>query len=148
MHSGGATGSLAAGVTLTDTAFLSFSSESFTPGNQLSFALNLSSADDAFSLPDRFSFYIVDTAGSPIPTLAPSGDTLLAVDLTSANPAPQTWNTSSVRFPAASPGKLLPLSITAITGVTPAYDGMSSQSTGIVDFNIRERPGGEYLQLE
>jgi uncharacterized protein (TIGR03437 family) len=124
--SGGATGSLAKGVTLTDTAFLNFSSEKFAPGKQLSFTVNLSDGNDEGSVPDRFTFYIEDNTGTPIPTLAASGDMLLGVDLSSANPASQTWNTDPARFPGASPATMLPMSICAVAAVTPAYNGLVS----------------------
>jgi uncharacterized protein (TIGR03437 family) len=119
--SGGATGSLKAGVAITDSSFLNYFLESFSPGTQISFTLTLSNADDLNSLPDRFSVYILDGTGTPIPTLATTSGAVFGVDLSSENPGPQTWNADTSRFPAGSPSQALPLFVSAITAVTPAY---------------------------
>jgi hypothetical protein len=70
---GGASGSLETGVTITDTSFLSIFNEQFAPGLQLSFALDLTSNDDADGIPDGFTFFVLDNSGVPLPTLAPGG---------------------------------------------------------------------------
>ena len=108
---GGASGSLETSVTITDSSFLSLFAEQFAPGLQLSFTLDLTSNDDAGGTPDRLTFYILDSFGIPLPTLAPAGDYFLGVDLGSAGPAFDVWGSDPSRAPSVGD----PVSIPAPT---------------------------------
>jgi hypothetical protein len=85
---GGASGSLAGTVTLTESAFLNDFNQQFVPGSQLTFLVDLTTNPNTPS-PDNFSFAILtgyDTStGFPtgvVPTGDPSGaDNLLSVDI-------------------------------------------------------------------
>jgi hypothetical protein len=96
---GGASGSLETGVAITDSSFLSFFSEGFTSGPQLSFSLGLTANDDAGGTPDRLAFFILDSSGVPLPTLAPSADYFLGVDLGSSGPVFDVWGSDPSRSP-------------------------------------------------
>ena len=66
---GGAQGNLTTSVTLTDdTAFYNEFFQSFTPGSILSFSVSLTARVDPGETPDAFSFSILDSLLSPIPT--------------------------------------------------------------------------------
>jgi hypothetical protein len=67
---GGASGSLASTVTLTDTGFLNDFRQGFTPGGQLSFVVSLTTNVEAGGTPDLFSFAILDQTGAELPTFA------------------------------------------------------------------------------
>lgn len=96
---GGASGSLATGVTITDTSFVSFFSEQFAPGLHLSFLLGLTSNDDAGGTPDGFTFFILDSSGVALPTLAPFGDYFLGAALGSTGPLFDAWGSDPSRAP-------------------------------------------------
>jgi hypothetical protein len=83
---GGASGSAATQVELTDdpsvnSAAASFNEliEAFTPGNSLSFMVDATAnlADPARFTPDEFSFGILEGSGAQVPTTAPNGSSLL-----------------------------------------------------------------------
>jgi hypothetical protein len=97
---GGAGGSLESGITLTDTAFLSLFSEVFLPGNQVSFTLDLTLNDDAGGVPDRFTMFLLDSSGVPLPTMAPFGDYFLGGDLSSTGPVFDAWAGDPTRTPS------------------------------------------------
>src|SRR5206468_1506217 len=78
------TGNLGSAVLFSDSTFLSFISESFTPGSRLRFTLTITTSEDDGEFPDRFTFAILDRSGTPIPTLAPAGDSLFGFDLPSS----------------------------------------------------------------
>lgn len=84
---GGASGDMAGTVTLTDSSFFNSFAELFTVGSSLSFQVDLTTNVDAGGTPDAFAFSILDN-GVSIATLDPLGaDTLLSVDIDSADPA-------------------------------------------------------------
>lgn len=118
----GATGSLASGVTLTDSApFLVMFDQMFTPGSTLKFLLGLTNNVDAGPTPDQFSLMVLDSAGNALPTasLASLGvDAFLTVDLNSASPTPRTFASDAFRFPSAGN----PVSIAAPTATLVAAD--------------------------
>jgi hypothetical protein len=89
--SGNASGSLAAGVTLTDSVFFNEFYQSFTPGTTLSFDLTLTTHVDGGGTPDAFSFSILDNNTLSIPTTM-SGDFLLFANIDSASPVVQIGN--------------------------------------------------------
>lgn len=97
---GGATGSLETGVSITDSSFISLFSEQFAPGLQLSFTLDLTLNDDAGGIPDRFTFYLLDSSGVALPTLAPSGDYLFGVDVHSTGPVFDAYGSDPSRTPS------------------------------------------------
>jgi hypothetical protein len=97
---GGTSGSLETGVTITDTSFLSIFAEQFAPGLDLSFTLDLTGNDDADGIPDRFIFYVLDSSGVALPTLAPAGDYFLGADLGSAGPVFDVWASDPSRAPS------------------------------------------------
>jgi hypothetical protein len=66
--------------------------QTFTPGSQLSFQVDLSTNPNTGLAPDAFGFSILDSSDSPIPTQDPSGaDTFLTVLLNSSNPSILTY---------------------------------------------------------
>jgi len=68
---GGASGDLSTSVVLTDTdAISNYFVQGFSPGNSLSFQLQLSTNLESGGLPDTFFFAILDNTFSPLPTLA------------------------------------------------------------------------------
>jgi hypothetical protein len=98
---GGASGGLATVVTITDGAFLNLFSEAFEPGNTLRFTLSMTTNDNEGETPDRFALSIVDGSGTPIATLAPAGDFLLGIDLSSRGGAPEVHRGDASRPPFA-----------------------------------------------
>jgi hypothetical protein len=93
---GGASGSLSSGFTLTDSSFFNEAMQGFTPGDQLSFTLSLSANVDAGGVPDEFSLGLLDNSGNEIPTTGPA-DALLAVDIDSPDPIVQTYGADAGR---------------------------------------------------
>ena len=129
---GGASGSLGAGVVLTDSDFSSLFAEGFTPGSSLSFILDLTTNLDVSGTPDFFGFSIL-LGGVPLPTLDDlGGDNLLYVNVDSANPATAVFATTSGSLaapvlsapppPGPGPGQLpepgsLPLLLAGLAGL-------------------------------
>jgi hypothetical protein len=79
---GGASGNLSGSVSLTDSAFFNDFVQSFVPGSDLQFNVDLSTQDDLGSFPDKFSVAILDRTRTEIPTGGPM-DTFLSVDISS-----------------------------------------------------------------
>lgn len=99
---GGAFGSLSTSVTLTDATPINFFSQTFTPGDRLSFSLFMTTNLDGGPLPDQFIFYILDNTGNPIPTTAGEYfDALIAFTIDSDNPSPQVYQGDTGRSPVA-----------------------------------------------
>ena len=93
---GGVTGSLATGLSLVDSAFLNVFGQLFTPGNTLSFTLDLTTNVDG-AVPDQFSMIVVDSNGNALPSNDPNGfGDLLVVNLDSANPVVTNYAPSLV----------------------------------------------------
>jgi hypothetical protein len=65
---GGASGDISSSVTLSDSSFLNFFSQQFTPGSTLTFTLSLTGSVKAGSTPDHFAFSILDQTLKAIPT--------------------------------------------------------------------------------
>lgn len=65
---GGASGSLATGLTLQDTAFFSRAAQGFTPGATLAFLLEVSGSSGPTD-PDSFTMALLDATGIEVPTL-------------------------------------------------------------------------------
>jgi hypothetical protein len=82
---GGATGSLASSVTLTDTSFFNEFFQGFTPGSSLSFRLSLTNNVNP-PTPDLFAFSILDADLFNIRTFSPgNSDALVLVNITGPN---------------------------------------------------------------
>lgn len=91
---GGASGSLATGLTLQDTAFFSRAAQGFTPGATLAFLLEVSGSSDPLS-PDYFTMALLDPDGSEVPTLG-DVEELLSLALVAGEP-PQSFGTDPAR---------------------------------------------------
>jgi hypothetical protein len=87
---GGASGTIAGGVGLTDNVFLSFFDQAFQPGSLLSFNLSLSTNPDAGPTPDQFSFSLFDAAGNQISTTGLLS-AFLVIDINALTPIIQTF---------------------------------------------------------
>jgi hypothetical protein len=91
---GGASGNLASGVTLTDTAFFNEYLESFTPGTLLSFTIDTTNVPDPGGTPDLFTVAILDSSDNELPTTAPA-DEFLDVSLAGGtNPHVATFSSA------------------------------------------------------
>jgi hypothetical protein len=132
----GASGSLASGVTLTDTAFLVTFDQMFNPGATLSFLLGLTNNVDAGPTPDQFSFLVLDSSGSALPTasLASLGaDVFLTADLASASPTVRTFASDPFRFP--STGNAITIAAPTATladAAVPEPSTLGAAFTGLV----------------
>jgi hypothetical protein len=85
-------------VTLNSSSAFNALVETLTPGSSLSFLVDLTTNVNAGGTPDAFAFSILDSSGGSIPTLDPSGaDTLLTINIDSANPAILTYATDPSR---------------------------------------------------
>jgi hypothetical protein len=73
---GGASGSLASGVTLQDTSFFNEYYENFTPGTLLSFTIDTTNVLDAGGAPDLFTVAILDSGLNELPTNGPASEFL------------------------------------------------------------------------
>ncbi|TCV90662.1 NF038129 family PEP-CTERM protein [Sulfurirhabdus autotrophica] len=105
---GDASGDATSSVILNDSTFFNVFTERFTPGNSLSFILNLTTVAET-PTPDAFAFGILDSAGNPILTLDPLASSFLSIDIDSTQPTPLLWATD----PAS------PVAINAPTLSTP-----------------------------
>jgi hypothetical protein len=70
--------------------------QQFAPGLALNFIINATSNDDA-GFPDRFTFFVLDSSGNPIPTLAPFADYFFGVDLGSGGPNVDSYGSDDSR---------------------------------------------------
>jgi len=149
---GGAGGSLESGVSLTDVSPLSLFSERFSPGSTLRFTVSVTIADDDGGVPDRLTFYILDSTGVPIPTLSPGADYLFGVALGSAPPLPDTFGTDTSRSPTSgSPiaisaptvtSDLLPPVTTLVTSPSPNAAGWNNTNITVTLNSTDNEPGG------
>ncbi len=73
---GGASGSLSSGVTLSDTVFFNEYYEPFTPGTLLSFKIDTTNQADPGGTPDLFTVAILASANNEIPTAGPANEFL------------------------------------------------------------------------
>jgi len=81
---GGATGNLSSSITITDSAFGNEIFQGFTPGSTLGFEVSITRNVDSGVTPDSFSFAILDSNLSNIPTTG-GGDSLATLDLNSTS---------------------------------------------------------------
>jgi hypothetical protein len=112
---GGASGSAASSIVLTDTTFFNALVEGFTPGSTLSFLVDLTTNVDSGGTPDTFAFSLLDSSGFSIPTLDSSGaDSLLTVTLDSAKPAILAYGSDVSRLTNGGSGVALSLAAPTI----------------------------------
>jgi hypothetical protein len=115
---GGASGSLETGVAMTDNSFLNVFYEPFAPGLQLSFLLDMTLNEDAGGVPDRFTFFVLDSSGVPLPTLAPYGDYFFGADLYSTGAILDAYGSDPSRAPSVGDPVSIPApTITAVSSV-------------------------------
>jgi hypothetical protein len=143
-NTGGSSGSLDTGVTITDSGFFNQFFQEFSPGNTLSFDVNLTEFVDAGPQPDEFTFAILDCSQTEIPTTSPA-NALVSVDITS----PLTINSFSGNPSGSlacngSPG--IPLSTPAVV-VVPEPAAASLLLLGFIilrPIRNRRRPVGRH----
>lgn len=83
----GASGNINSTVTLVNSTEYNDFYQSFTPGSQLTFNVDVATTSYDTPIPANFSFSILDGTQNPIPTTDPTGaDTLLNVDLNGPSP--------------------------------------------------------------
>jgi hypothetical protein len=97
---GGASGSPATSIVITDTSFFNEYTIGFTPGATLNFTVDLTANVDAGGVPDEFSFGILDSSGFEIPANGP-GDSLLLADINQATPVLYSYSSDTSRNAAA-----------------------------------------------
>ncbi|HTI70205.1 MAG TPA: NF038129 family PEP-CTERM protein [Candidatus Limnocylindria bacterium] len=82
---GGATGTLASQISITDTAAFNELYEAFTAGSLLTFHLSVTHNANSGETPDSFSFAVLDKDLANIPTTG-LANTLVSIDLTPGTP--------------------------------------------------------------
>jgi len=87
---GGAAGSLASSLSLTDSDFANGVVQSFDPGASLRFDVALTTTLDTGPFPDELSLSLLDGAGNPIPTTGLLS-AFVVVDIDSSRPGIQTF---------------------------------------------------------
>lgn len=101
---GGASGSLSSGVTLTDNSFLNDYHENFTPGALLSFTIDTTNVSDGIT-PDLFTVAILDTGLNELPTTGGASE-FVDVSLTGgASPEVAAFES----FPGSTPSLAAPV---------------------------------------
>jgi hypothetical protein len=154
---GGVSGDMGSSVTLTDSAFLNFFSQRFTPGNRLTFMISIAGPPDPAITPDHFAFSILDKTLAPIPTTGGLFvDVLIAVDLNSATPALQTFASDPSRLPAAGGGAIntgapqiqtdLMPPFTVANVALPANANGWNNSNVTIALTATDNPGGSGVQ--
>lgn len=101
---GNVSGDLSNQLAMTDDSFFTEFQQQFIPGSSLSFSLDLTNNVDSGGIPDQFSFLILDSSNTPIPTLGFSdfaNDVLLAVVFDSISPTPLVYATDPGLHPLA-----------------------------------------------
>lgn len=109
---GGASGSLASGVTLTDAAFFNEYYEMFVPGTLLSFTIDTTNALDLGGTPDLFTVAILDSMGNELPTSGPASEFADVSLAGGASPRVATFG--------SAPGSAFPLSAPSVQPAGPA----------------------------
>ena len=120
---GGVTGDLGSSMALTDSSFLSFAIQQFTPGDVLRFTLDATTNLDAGGGVDQFTFSILDSSGQQIPTggglLSPFFDVFTAINFdSSSSPSIQTFASDPTRTPAGG-GPAIVIGAPEVTSAVP-----------------------------
>ena len=92
---GNPTGDLSSTVVLTDSDPFTYFQQQFLVGDSLTFELQLLTlTPEAGPIPDGFAFYILDSSGAALPTLAPDGYSFLSATLDPVSPtvSPYGWS--------------------------------------------------------
>jgi hypothetical protein len=97
---GGASGDAGTAISITDSSFFNQFIQEFTPGNQLDFHLALTTNLDAGGVPDQFTFAILDSSGSELPTES-FFNVFVEIDIDSSNPAVLTFASNPTQSPIA-----------------------------------------------
>jgi hypothetical protein len=125
----GASGSLASGVTLQDSAFFNEYFENFTPGTLLAFTIDTTNVADPGGTPDLFSIAILDSFGAELPTTGPASE-LVDISLTGgAHPEVTTYGSLPGTGSLAAPTVQLQTSVSPVP--EPAYAGFLSVLLGL-----------------
>jgi hypothetical protein len=82
----GASGDLSGSVLLTDAQFFNEFTQSFTPGSLLSFQVQITTNLNLSGVPDEFSFAILDSTGTELPTTGPASE-FFSLTIDSSNPS-------------------------------------------------------------
>lgn len=99
--SGDVAGDLSTGVMLTDTQFFNQFGQSFNPGDKLTFQVHFTGNVDA-GTPDGFTFSILDSSLTPIPTLEPLlQDFVFSMDFDGRATTIQAYGGDTSRSPSA-----------------------------------------------
>jgi hypothetical protein len=99
--SGGVSGSLESGVTLTTSDFRGLFAEAFSPGARLEFTITLTSTErtTAGFPPDRLAMFILDGTGTPLATLSPGADYFLGINFHPEEARADVFGSDSSRPP-------------------------------------------------
>jgi hypothetical protein len=141
---GTVSGDLTGGFSLTDSDFFNEFTQTFTPGNTLSFTVDLTSNVDAGGVPDEFSFAILDSTGSEIPTLG-TFDILLLADIDSSQPTLYGFASDPSRGTVAT-GESIDLEAPVITSPTsqvPEPSFLLLLASGLSILALRRRSQGD-----
>jgi hypothetical protein len=137
---GGVTGDLTAGITITDTSPVAFFFEPFVPGSTLQFRWTMSQVDDDGGIPDRVIFGLLDSTGTAIPTLAPFGDFLVAIDLLSTELLIEAFGSDPSRAPTfGSPLSIGTPVVTPVPAPVPEPATLALLSIGLGVVSLAKR---------
>jgi hypothetical protein len=139
---GGASGDLGTGVTITDGAFSNEFIQQFTPGTQLQFTLDLTTnpATNPPMIPDQFSFAILDSTFTEIPTLDPSGsNTFLTINIDSSSPTSLVFGSDPSQSPAGG-GPPLDIGPPVVTSAVPEPASFVLAMIGVAIWQVSRRP--------
>ena len=95
---GGAGGNMAGTVVLAETGFLNEFTQTFVPGSEISFQLDLTTKTKPMGFPDEFAFAILDNTGADLPTNGPF-DVFVDVAVTQL-PTVTAYGSDPTRSPA------------------------------------------------
>jgi hypothetical protein len=140
---GGASGNLSSSIKLTESGFLNDFTQQFTPGLMLAFELDITTKTKA-GFPDEFTFAILDSTGSELPTRG-FGDVFVTVDITGSQPRVQTFSSDPSRSPrAGGPALDIPApSVNQVSAVPePASLTIFAVGAALVAYGLRCRATG------
>ena len=132
----GASGDLSAAVTMKDSAFFNEFTQNFTAGNTLSFQIQLTTNPDPGGTPDEFSFALLDSGGSELPTTGPASE-FLDITIDSSSPVPLKYGSSrGAQFTIPAPS-VAPVSSVPEPGTIA---GVSAVAVMLLAGKLRRRP--------